>query len=50
MPHDNATLTPAGRRLLMVQRIEAGMPRAHAAGQMGTGRGAQLRSGGPLVR
>ncbi len=33
MSHANARLTPAGR-LLMVQRIEAGMPQAHVAAQM----------------
>ena len=38
MSHANARLTPAGR-LLMVQRIEAGMPQAHVARQMGLSRG-----------
>ena len=38
MSHANARLTPAGR-LLMVQRIEAGMPQAHVASQMGLSRG-----------
>ena len=33
MSHANARFTPAGR-LLMVQRIEAGMPQAHVARQM----------------
>ena len=34
MSHVNARLTPVGR-LLMVQRVEAGMPQAHVAAQMG---------------
>ena len=34
MSHANARLTPAGR-LLMVRRVEAGMPQAHVARQMG---------------
>ena len=38
MSHANAGLTPAGR-LLMVQRVEAGMPQAHVAAQMGLSRG-----------
>ena len=38
MSHANARFTPAGR-LLMVQRIEAGMPQAHVARQMGLSRG-----------
>ncbi len=38
MSHANARLTPAGR-LLMVRRIEAGMPQAHVARQMGLSRG-----------
>ena len=38
MSHANAPFTPAGR-LLMVQRIEAGMPQAHVARQMGVSRG-----------
>ena len=38
MSHANARLMPAGR-LLMVQRIEAGMPQAHVASQMGLSRG-----------
>ena len=33
MSHANARFTPAGR-LLIVQRIEAGMPQAHVARQM----------------
>ena len=37
MSHANARFTPAGR-LLMVQRIEAGMPQAHVARQMGLSR------------
>ena len=37
MSHANAPFTPAGR-LLMVQRIEAGMPQAHVARQMGVSR------------
>ena len=36
MSHANARFTPAGR-LLIVQRIEAGMPQAHVARQMGVG-------------
>ena len=38
MSHANARFTPAGR-LLIVQRIEAGMPQAHVARQMGLSRG-----------
>ena len=38
MSHANARITPAGR-LLIVQRIEAGMPLAHVARQMGLSRG-----------
>ena len=38
MSHANARLTPAGR-LLMVRRVEAGMPQAHVASQMGLSRG-----------
>ena len=38
MSHANARFTPAGR-LLMIQRIEAGMPQAHVARQMGVSRG-----------
>ena len=38
MSHANARFTPAGR-LLMVQRIEAGMPQTHVARQMGLSRG-----------
>ena len=38
MSHANARFTPAGR-LLMVRRIEAGMPQAHVARQMGVSRG-----------
>ena len=38
MSHANARFTPAGR-LLIVQRIEAGMPQAHVAKQMGLSRG-----------
>ena len=38
MSHANARFTPAGR-LLVVQRIEAGMPQAHVARQMGLSRG-----------
>ena len=38
MSHANARFTPAGR-LLIVQRIEAGMPQAHVAAQMGVSRG-----------
>ncbi len=34
MSHANARLTPAGR-LLMVCRVEAGMPQVHVAAQMG---------------
>ncbi len=34
MSHANARLTPAGR-LLVVQRIQGGMPQAHVAAQMG---------------
>lgn len=37
MSHANAKFTPAGR-LLMVQRVEAGMPQAHVAAQMGVSR------------
>ncbi len=37
MSHANAPFTPAGR-LLMVQRIEGGMPQAHVAAQMGLSR------------
>ncbi len=37
MSHANARLTPAGR-LLMVQWIEAPMPQAHVAVQMGLSR------------
>ena len=37
MSHANARFTPAGR-LLVVQRIEAGMPQAHVAAQMGLSR------------
>ena len=44
MSHANARLTPAGR-LLMFQRIEAGMPQAHVASLMGLSR-ARWRSGG----
>ena len=38
MSHANARFMPAGR-LLMVQRIEVGMPQAHVARQMGLSRG-----------
>ncbi len=38
MSHANAKFTPAGR-LLMVRRVEAGMPQAHVAAQMGLSRG-----------
>ena len=38
MSHANAPLTPAGR-LLMVRRVEAGMPQAHVARQMRLSRG-----------
>ncbi len=38
MSHANAKFTPAGR-LLMVRRVEAGMPQAHVAAQMGVSRG-----------
>ena len=38
MSHANARFTPAGR-LLMIRRIEAGMPQAHVARQMGLSRG-----------
>ena len=38
MSHANARFAPAGR-LLIVQRIEAGMPQAHVARQMGLSRG-----------
>ena len=38
MSHANAPLTPAGR-LLIIQRIQAGMPQAHVARQMGLSRG-----------
>ena len=38
MSHANARLTPAGR-LLTVQRIEAAVPQAHVARQMGLSRG-----------
>ena len=38
MSHANARFTPAGR-LLIVERIEAGMPQAHVARQMGLSRG-----------
>jgi hypothetical protein len=34
MSHANARFTPAGR-LLIVQRVEGGMPQDHVAGQMG---------------
>ncbi|WP_419846908.1 IS481 family transposase [Candidatus Poriferisocius sp.] len=37
MSHANAPFTPAGR-LLMVQRIEGGMPQAHVVAQMGLSR------------
>lgn len=37
MSHANARLTPAGR-LLVVQRIQGGMPQAHVAAQMGLSR------------
>ena len=37
MSHANARFTPAGR-LLIVQRIEGGMPQAHVAAQMGLSR------------
>ncbi len=37
MSNANARSTPAGR-LLTVQRIEAGMPQAHVARQMGLSR------------
>ena len=39
MSHANARLTPVGR-WLMVWRVEAGMPQAHVARQMGLSRGA----------
>ena len=39
MSHANAPLTPAGR-VLMVRRVEAGMPQAHVARQMRLSRGA----------
>ena len=38
MSHANARFTPAGR-LLMIRRIEAGMPQAHVARQMSLSRG-----------
>ena len=38
MSHANARFTPAGRPLI-IQRIEAGMPQAHVARQMGLSRG-----------
>ena len=38
MSHANARFTPAGR-LLIGQRIEAGMPQAHVAREMGLSRG-----------
>ena len=38
MSHANARLAPAGR-LLMVQRVESGVPQAHVARQMGVSRG-----------
>ena len=38
MSHANAPLTPVGR-LLMVRRVEAGMPQAHVACQMRLSRG-----------
>ena len=38
MSHANAPLTPAGR-LLMVRRVEAGVPQAHVARQMRLSRG-----------
>ena len=37
MSHANARFTPMGR-LLIVQRVEAGMPQAHVAAQMGLSR------------
>ncbi|MCY3863177.1 MAG: helix-turn-helix domain-containing protein [bacterium] len=37
MSHANARFTPTGR-LLIVQRVEAGMPQAHVAAQMGLSR------------
>ena len=37
MSHANARLTPMGR-LLIIQRIEGGMPQAHVAAQMGLSR------------
>ncbi len=37
MSHSNAPLTPVGR-LLVVQRIQAGMPQAYVAKQMGVSR------------
>ena len=39
MSRTDARLTPVGR-LLMVRRVEAGMPQACAAAQMGVSRGA----------
>ena len=60
MSHANARFTPAGR-LLIVQRIEAGMPQAHVARQMGPvsrhgrevvaslARGGRGRSGVPVL-
>ena len=49
MSHANARFTPAGR-LLMVQRIEAGMPQAHVARPDGpvAGHGGEVVA--PLVR
>ncbi len=39
MSHANACLTPAGRRLLLVQRVAAGEPQAEVARQMKLSRG-----------
>ncbi len=44
MSHSNAPLTPVGR-LVLVARIQAGMPQAHVAAQMGVA-GLQWLSGG----
>ncbi len=38
MSHSNARLTPVGR-LLVVARIQAGMPQVYVAAQMGVSRG-----------